>query len=134
VDRVEVKLLAQPTTNQADMAPASAWLRGNADRDQTSAFVLDCMGCHQAPMKRFRDYANAIADIPGGGDRSDISQRGFRALIQYMNYISAWEFGRNASAHVSDAGSVYSVGHGEEVVKYLARRFPGRMNELTGYD
>lgn len=133
-DRVELTLLAQPTTNQADMAPSSAWLRGNADRDDTSAFVLDCMGCHQAPMKRFRDYANAIADIPGGGDRADISKRGYRALIQYMNYISAWEFGRNATAHVADAGNAYSVGHGEKVVEYLARRFPGRMNELTGYE
>jgi cytochrome c len=116
------------------MAPASAWLRGTSDRDQTTSFVLDCMGCHQSPMKRFRDYANAIADIPGGGDRTDISRRGYRALIQYMNYVSAWEFGRNASAHVSDAGSVYSVGHGEEAVEYLTRRFPGRMDELTGYE
>ena len=132
-DRIELTLLAQPTTNQADMAPASAWLRGSADRDETSSFVLDCMGCHQSPMRRFRDYANAIADVPGT-DRADISRRGFRSLIQYMNYISAWEFGRNASAHVADAGSVYSVGHGEQVVEYLARRFPGRMNELGGYD
>jgi cytochrome c len=131
--RVEVTLLAQPTTNQAEMAPASAWLRGTADRDDTSAFVLDCIGCHQSPMKRFRDYANAIADVPGT-DRADISRRGFRGLIQYMNYISAWEFGRNASAHVADAGSAYSVGHGDQVVNYLARRFPGRMNELTGYE
>jgi streptogramin lyase/cytochrome c551/c552 len=132
-DRIELTLLAQPTTNQADMAPASAWLQGNADRDETSSFVLDCMGCHQSPMKRFRDYANALAEVPGT-DRADISRRGFRGLIQYMNYISAWEFGRNSSAHVADAGSVYSVGHGEQVVEYLARRFPGRMNELSGYD
>jgi cytochrome c len=130
---VVLTLLAQPTTNQAEMAPASAWLSGSADRDQTSAFVLDCMGCHQVPMNRFRDYANAIADVPGT-DRADISRRGFRGLIQYMNYLSAWEFGRNASAQVSDAGSAYSVGHGDQVVEYLARRFPGRMNELTGFD
>ena len=132
-DRMELTLLAQPTTNQAEMAPASAWLRGDTDRDETSAFVLDCMGCHQAPMKRFRDYANAIADVPGT-DRADISRRGFRGLIQYMNYISAWEFGRNASTHVADAGSAYSVGHSDQVVDYLARRFPGRMNELSGYE
>lgn len=131
--RIELTLLAQPTTNQAEMAPASAWLRGDTDRDETSAFVLDCMGCHQAPMKRFRDYANAIADVPGT-DRADISRRGFRGLIQYMNYISAWEFGRNASAHVADAGSAYSVGHGDQVVDFLARRFPGRMDVLSGYE
>ena len=133
-ERVELTLLAQPTTNQAEMAPASAWLRGDTDRDETSAFVLDCMGCHQSPMKRFRDYANAIADVPGGVDRSDITRRGYRGLIQYMNYISAWEFGRNASAHVADAGNAYSVGHSDQVVDYLARRFPGRMNELSGYE
>jgi cytochrome c len=132
VDRVRLTLLAQPTTNQAETAPASAWLRGDADRDDTSAFVLDCMGCHQTPMQRFRDYANAIADVPGN-DRADISRRSFRGLIQYMNYVTAWEFGRNASAHVADAGSAYSVGHGDQVVNYLVRRFPGRMNELTGY-
>jgi cytochrome c len=132
-DRVDLLLIAQPTTNQARMAPASAWLRGDSDREETSAFVLDCMGCHQAPMERFRDYANAMADVPGT-DRADITRRGFRGLIQYMNYISAWEFGRNASAHVADAGSAYSVGHGDQVVDYLARRFPGRMNELGGYE
>jgi streptogramin lyase/cytochrome c551/c552 len=133
-DRIDLRLLAQPTTNQADVAPASAWLAGDADRDATSSFVLDCMGCHQAPMKRFRDYANAIADIPGGGDRTDISRRGWTALIQYMNFISAEEFGRGADSHPPDAGNAYTVGHGQQVIDYLTRRFPARMNELAGYD
>ena len=132
-DRRDIALLLRPTSNQAASAPASAWLAtlGAADREATSSFVLDCMGCHQVPMPEVRRYANAIADVPGT-DRAHISRESWGALIKYMNYISAEEFGRGQSKPV-EAHGAYAVGNGPKDVAYLTRLFPGRADSVGGY-
>ncbi len=129
----DIAILLRPTSNQAGSAPASAWLAalGRADREATSSFVLDCMGCHQVPMPEVRRYANAIADVPGT-DRAHISRESWSALIKYMNYISAEEFGRGQPKPV-DAHGAYSVGNGPKDVEYLTRLFPGRADAVGGY-
>jgi cytochrome c len=131
-DRLELTLLARPTTNQANAVPASAWLRGAGNHETNSTFVLDCIGCHQVPAVQFRNYAGAMADIPGP-DRTDIAHRGWTAMIQYMNYISAEEFGRGPDVAPPDAVNVYSVGDGDRVIDFLTGHFHGRMNEISGY-
>lgn len=130
--QLNLQLLVRSTSNQAAVAPASAWLK-QLSVDETATFILDCIGCHQVPAPEFRAYANAIADIPGH-DRADISRQGWDALIKYMNFISAEEFGRGPGVEAPDALNVYSVGNDERVLSYLTRSFPGRMNELQGHD
>jgi len=131
-DQLELRLLARATTNQAHAAPASAWLGKAGDHESVSTFVLDCIGCHQVPDPQFRAYANAMADV-AGPDRSDITHRGWTAIVNYMNFVSAEEFGRGPDVAPPDAVNVYSVGDGERVINFLSRSFPGRMNEIGGY-
>ncbi len=90
---LQLTVLARPTTNQVHSAPPSAWLRVVGDHESNSTFILDCIGCHQVPAPQFRDYANAMADVPGDA-RADITRRGWTAMVSYMNYVSAEEFGR----------------------------------------
>ncbi len=127
----DLLVIVKATSNQNATAPPSAWLAGG-DREATSTFVLDCIGCHEVPAPQFRNYANAIADIPGS-DRATIASHGWGAIVKYMNFISAEEFSRGGEEKPLDAQNVYSVGNGERVVSYLTQRFPGRMDHVSGY-
>ena len=129
---LEASVLLKPTTNQALSAPASAWLGSVPDHEANATFILDCIGCHQVPAPQFRHYAGAIADIPGS-DRNLIAQHGWTAIVKYMNFISAEEFSRGAEPAPLDAKNVYSVGDKDRVVNFLAKRFPGRMDQVSGY-
>lgn len=130
--KLELTVHAGAAANQASTAPASAWFTRAGDHEANSTFVLDCIGCHQVPAPQFRAYTNAMADIPGP-DRTDITRRGWTAMVHYMNYLSAEEFGRGPDVSPPDAVNVYSVGDGDRVINYLTQHFPGRMNELSGY-
>ena len=129
---VQVTVLTRPTSNQTRSAPPSAWIRAVGDHESNSSFILDCIGCHQVPAPQFRDYANAMADVPGD-TRADVTRRGWTAMVSYMNYLSAEEFGRGPDAAPPDAKNVYSVGDDSRVIDYLTANFPGRMNEVSGY-
>ena len=129
---VVLKMRTRATANPLQSAPASAWLRAPKAHDANARFILDCVGCHQVPAPQFRNYANAMADIPGT-DRADNSRRGYAALVQYMNYLSAQEFSRGSPHGPPEASNVYSVGNGERVVNFLAQRFPGRMDAVAPY-
>lgn len=129
---LQLTVLARPTTNQVQSAPPSAWLGAVGDHESKSLFILDCIGCHQVPAPQFRAYANAMADVPGEA-RADITHRGWAALVNYMNYVSAEEFGRGPEAAPPDAKNVYSVGDDDRVISYMTTNFPARMNEVSGY-
>jgi streptogramin lyase/cytochrome c551/c552 len=129
---LQMIVLARPTTSQVNSAPPSAWLGAVGNHESNSSFILDCIGCHQVPAPQFRDYANAMADVPGEA-RADITHRGWTAIVNYMNFVSAEEFGRGPEAVPPDAKNVYSVGNGPRVIDYLTANFPGRMNALSGY-
>ena len=136
-DAVNLTVVARATANQAASAPASAWLQGKADHDTVSQFVLDCVGCHQVPSPEFRHYAAAIADIiddDPGADSNAIRQASYDALVKYMNFISAEEFGRGPEAAPPDANRVYEVGDGPRVVDFLSEHFTDRMVSVSGYD
>ena len=132
-DGVSLTVIARATDNQVASAPASAWLQNKANHDTTSTFVLDCVGCHQVPSPEFRHYAAAIADIPGT-DRDAIRHASYDALVKYMNFLSAEEFGRGPEAGPPDASRVYEVGDGPRVIDYLSANFTDRMDSVSGYD
>lgn len=129
---VELTVIARPTANQVASAPPSAWFLNRADHDTTSTFILDCIGCHQVPSPEFRQYAAAIADVPGA-NREDIRNKGYDALVKYMNFLSAEEFGRGPEAGPPDANRVYEVGDGPRVVDFMSTWFDDRMENLEGY-
>lgn len=132
-DAVDVTVVMRKTSNQAAVAPASAWLERIDDRDEKARFVRECIGCHQVPAAEVRAYAKQIAAVDVA-DAATVRQQSWTAIVHYMNYLSGWEFGRANSAGPPEAGHVYTVGPGEEIVATMAKHFTGAMDELSGYD
>jgi streptogramin lyase len=131
-DEVEATLVVTRRPNQAEAAPASAWLTRIGDRREKANFVLNCVSCHQVPSPEVRDYAGMIADA-GGTAEDDIRRRSWLSITHYMNYLSGWEFGRASPGGPPEAQNAYSVGPGEEIAATLSDHFPGEMNELRNY-
>ncbi|MDH4074195.1 MAG: carboxypeptidase-like regulatory domain-containing protein, partial [Gammaproteobacteria bacterium] len=132
-DDVEVTLVVGTTRNLADAAPASAWLARMSDRAEKSAFVLNCVGCHQVPSAEVRDYAGLIADS-GGEGQSEVRRQSWLSITRYMNYLSDWEFGRAKSGGPPEAQHAYSVGPGDAVSTTMTTHFADAMTDLAAYD
>lgn len=132
-DGIFVTLVAAATGNVADAAPASAWLARMADRAEKSAFVLNCVGCHQVPSAEVRDYAGLIAEA-GGTDRPEVRRQSWLSVAHYMNYLSGWEFGRANPGGPPPAAHAYTVGPGEAVAATMAAHFTDALATLPGYD
>lgn len=124
-------LVMRPESNQADIAPASAWLAKAAPEDRT-AVVMTCVACHQMPAPEVRAYAKLIHEVPGA-DPTEASRQSWHAITQYMNYLSAWEFGRGGDQGVPEAAHVYSGGDAEPTAALLTRSLKGPLQELSGY-
>jgi streptogramin lyase len=131
---LEFTLLVAREDNQAHTAPASAWLNRIADRAEKSAFVMDCIDCHQVPASEQRAYAAAIID-QHAADPDLARSESWKNMVKYMNYLSNWEFsrGRRSSDQKLDAEAVYSVENGDAVVKTLTRHFTDRLDRISGY-
>jgi hypothetical protein len=96
----EIVVVMRRRTDQADVAPASAWLAG-IDREDKALLIRDCIGCHQVPSAEVRAYAELIASIPAQ-EPSAARLQSWHSIVRYMNYISGWEFGRaNPSGFVN---------------------------------
>ena len=132
--RLHVLLLARPRANQADVAPASAWLARITDRAQQSKFVMDCIDCHQVPSSEVRHYAGLVADVHAP-DAELAREQSWAAIVKYMNYLSSWEFSRGSREpdQKVDTDAVYAVDNGAETAQLLARIFDDRLEHLTGY-
>jgi streptogramin lyase len=126
-----VTIIMRSDANQAGIAPASAWL-GRASPDDRGQLVMACVACHQMPAPEVRAFARMIEDIPGA-DAASARQQSWHAIVQYMNYLSAWEFGRGAGGGPPDAARVYSGGQADPTTALLARSMTGSFQELTGY-
>lgn len=132
-NRVNATIVMRKTSNQADVAPASAWLGAITDRQEKAKFVLDCVGCHQVPSGEVRSFAAQIAAVDAA-DPAAARKQSWLSIAHYMNYLWGWEFGRGNPAGPPDAESAYAVGPGEEIATTMANHFPGPMQELSGYD
>jgi streptogramin lyase len=129
----DVTIVMRRRTNQADVAPASAWLAGMSDREEKAFFVRDCITCHQVPSSNVRNYAKLIAAVEST-DPAEVRRQSWHSIVQYMNYLWGWEFGRADPAGPPEPEGVYSVSDGDEVAAIMAKHFIGPMDELSGYD
>ena len=130
-----ITFIIKPVVNQVDTAPASAWLASIGDRKEQSAFIMNCIDCHQVPASEVRDYARLIDDLHAPNPEA-ARQQSWDSIVKYMNFLSAWEFsrgGRPAEAEI-DANAVYSVDNGDAVVNLLTDIFDDRMDFIEGYD
>lgn len=130
--RAEITIVMRPRLNQADVAPASAWL-ADIDREDKALLVRDCIGCHQVPSREVRNYAALIASV-SGAEPAEARRQSWHAIVKYMNFVSGWEFGRANPAGPQDPASTYTVGSGEEVSSIMAEHFVGAMDTLRGYE
>ncbi len=126
-----MRILMRAESNDAGVAPASAWL-AHADAADKVQLVMTCVGCHQMPAPEVRAYAKLIHDVPTA-DRQSARQQSWHSMVKYMNYLSAWEFGRGSTDALPDAERVYSGGEAEPTAAVLARTLVGPLQQLEGY-
>jgi streptogramin lyase/cytochrome c551/c552 len=129
-DAAGLTILMRADANQAGIAPASAWLGRAGDSAAREQVVMNCVGCHQLPSPEVRAYARSVADVPGADAAT--AEQSWRAMVHYMNYLSAWEFGRAGGA-APDAARVYSGGEPGPMAVALARTLTGSFGEIGGY-
>ena len=130
-DAADLRIILRADANQAGVAPASAWL-AHADANDKTQLVMTCVGCHQMPAPEVRAYAKMIHDVPTA-DAADARLQSWHAIVKYMNYISAWEFGRGGGGGPPDADRVYSGGDAAPTAALLARAFNSPLQAIEGY-
>jgi streptogramin lyase len=128
-----LRIIMRPDANHAGLAPASGWLANVKDPKDKTELVMTCVGCHQMPAPEVRHYAKLIHDVPGGGTQ-EARKQSWHAMVQYMNYLSAWEFGRGVTDQLPDPNRVYSGGDAEPMAALLTRTLTGPMQQLEGYE
>ena len=131
-DGTILTVIMRRTTNYAGAAPASAWLAKLNAADKEN-LVNSCVGCHEVPAPEVRAYAKLIDNVDTP-NKEDARKQSWTALIKYMNYISAEEFGRGTSSAPPDANRVYAVGNGDEIASILYHNFTGPLQQLDHYD
>jgi virginiamycin B lyase len=131
-DPTDFRIIMRADANQAGTAPASAWLAHISDSKDKAQVVMTCVACHQMPSPEVRAYAKLMHDVPSA-DRAQTRQQGWHAVVQYMNYISAWEFGRGVTGGTPDPNRVYSGGEAAPTAALLAKTMIGPLQEIEGY-
>jgi streptogramin lyase len=124
----------QPSANQAEVAPSSAWLARIDDADDKAALIQICITCHQIPAPEMRAYASAIAAVDG--DPELVRARSWAMVVQHMNYLTVEMFGAGDPNASLTPGEDFSYGVADEAgaLAVLREYFDGPMDELEGYD
>ena len=131
-NKLKLTVIMRRTRNYAGSAPASAWLAHINPADKEN-LVNSCVGCHEVPAPEVRNYAKLIYDV-NTTDPVTARKESWAAIVKYMNYISAEEFGRGASSAPPDANRVYAVGNGAEITGILYKNFTGPLQQLDHYE
>ena len=129
----DLTFIMRPTANEAGIAPASGWLARISDPNDKTQVVMRCVGCHQMPAPEVRAYAGMIHDV-ANADAEAARLQSWHAMVQYMNYLSAWEFGRGGGGPPPEPARVYSGGAADSTAALLARTMPGSFRDLEGYN
>lgn len=124
-------ILMQATLDDAAVAPASAWLSALSPNEKEN-LVNSCVGCHEVPGPEVRNYAKLVASV-AGADPVEVRRQSWTAIVKYMNFISAEEFGRGVNSAPPDANRVYAVNDGDTIAGILSRNLVGTMETLGPY-
>jgi len=130
----DVTIIMESSANQAGTAPASAWLKFIPAQEDIAKLIQNCVGCHQMPAPEVRKYAKMVHDVPSS-DPAGVRLQSWAAMVKYMNFLSAEEFGRgNVNAGPIAPDRVYGVTEEDAVTKLLAQHMVGSFETLEGYD
>lgn len=131
---VTVTILMDTSAEQAGIAPASAWLKHIPEQEDVAKIIMNCVGCHQLPGPEVRKYARMVHDVPST-DPAAVRQQSWSAMVKYMNFLSAEEFGRGVvGAAPIQPDRVYGVTDEDAVTKVLAKHMTGDFQSVQGYD
>jgi streptogramin lyase len=133
-DGVALTILMETSAEQAGIAPASAWLRRIPNQEDKAKIIMNCVGCHQTPGPEVRHYAKMVHDV-AAPDPAAVRQQSWSAMVKYMNFLSAEEFGRGlVGAAPIEPDRVYGVTDEDAVTKVLAKHLTGDFQSVQGYD
>ena len=135
-DVLDVTVVMRRTSNQAGVAPASAWLGVIENPDEREEMVMLCVACHQHPTPEVRAYANAIDDVHTA-DRALAREQSWAGIADYMSYL----YSEMLAEGTPDAGpldheSAYAFRNNEldASVPLMTKYVKGRLDELRGYE
>ena len=126
---VELVLVLQPVRNQADIAPASAWLQAIPDSEPNKALVVrECVACHQIAHPELRNFVRSMDDAAISRPK-EARKRSWQLLLTYM-YGTSHEFFGDAlgipySYQHLDAGETRYL---EPVSEVLSTYLPDRLD------
>lgn len=139
-EAIVVSLVMQPTANQVEVAPASAWL-AQMNEKQRNQLVQACAGCHQMPSPAVRHYARLIDDTIAGlgsADPADVRRQSWAMIERYMNLLSEesafhGQAPEGPASAVPDPNAVSGGIAGSGVADILSEYFLGPMDRIQTY-
>jgi streptogramin lyase len=139
-EAVFVTLIMRDNANQAEVAPASAWL-STMEQGKRAKLIQHCAGCHQMPAPAVRDYARLIDDNVSAlidMDPKQIRRQSWDMIQKYMNFLSAEDALQGMGKPPPDAfykapGSVVDSGT-PNMAETLSEHFAGPMDHMEDYD
>jgi streptogramin lyase len=132
---VDATIVMRAATNQADVAPSSAWLARIEIPETKAELIQLCITCHQIPAPEVRAYAAAI-DAVDIGDPAVARAQGWAMAVQHMAYLTVEMFGAGNPDASLTPGDDFSYGVADEAgaTAILRENFVGPMDALEGYD
>ena len=126
---VELVLVLQPQRNQADMAPASAWLKAIPDSEPDKALVIrECVACHQIAHPEMRQFVRSMDDAAISRPR-EARKRSWQQLLTYM-YGTSHEFFGDGLGIPYDYGHLDAgeARHLEPISELLSKYLPDQLD------
>lgn len=127
-DVVNMVLVLQPRRNQADTAPASAWLKAIPDAEPMKALVVrECVACHQVAHPDMRAFVRALDDTPVSRT-ADGRKQSWQELLRYMYGTTHEFFGAAVNmpyAYHLDKGEIK---HLKPIAEALTKYLPERLD------
>ena len=136
---VKLLFVLQSKANQAEDAPASAWLQTVPNSHGKATLVIHCVGCHQFPTREVRDFAQSLNAV-SGANPDEVRDLSWRAIVKYMRFQFARVLSRGFGSMppyemATDPNRITPDSDDEEVVVDLLRKhLPRHLNVLEGYD
>ena len=131
-----VSLSLEPTNNIAAQVPASAWMQGLPDGDDSRHALWICSGCHQLPDLKMQRFAELTA-----ASSQPERDESWRAMIQYMR-IKTYDLGPENSAWPDFPWEVknnpdysgYDLEDEKIIARALSTHLPTNYSQLSSYD
>ena len=138
-DAKELVLVMKHTSNQANTAPASAWLKDIKQSDDKGNLIVSCVNCHQFPTPEARDFTNQVNDVDSDHPEM-VRELSWHAMFKYMRFKFGDVIARGLGMDwpfelkVNPNNYVFNVDDEKKIVSLLTHEMSPRFDSLQGYD